>query len=701
MKGIKMERDTSLPLHLKYRPQTFDEVIGNESAVESLRTILSRQSGEVRTFLFIGSSGCGKTTLARIIKNELGCSDRDFVEYNSANVRGIDTIREIAESCRYSPMSGSLKIYSLDECFVKGTKINTPGKLVNIEEIKTGDYVYNIEGKSKVKNTFINKVILNRIAKVTFQNGTNIFCSEDHLFFTPNGWVKAKNLSKKDLTFSMNSNIMNDNILLSGGKNGKESMRMVRKGSALNLFFNKNLFQKLSSKLSKQRERIRNNSKKTLQKLWETNNLLLEPKRFTKILFSALCRGLEKFSRRFSEKDLHQRNCTKDKSFTQKYDRKSKIDKKTKIFEINGRQTESNEQSINNRENEKHKKNKWNFTCLARRTWRQWQTDSSSNSFSYCFGVANGSCSFNRSLPTERWGRIPNKLQIGYWKQRIKNWHRSRWGLSQIERRYVSRSEKNTEISRIRVESVEIYKRGCNDKSFSSIITDKERNQNFIELYDLEIEGHPSYYADGVLVHNCHKLTNDAQNALLKLLEDTPKHVRFILCTTDPDKLIKTIKTRCSTFQVSLLRRNQTLKLLKWICKEEKVEMSDKVLLKVADYSEGSPRQAVVMLDQVIDIEDEEQAMQTLLDSSVSETTVLDLCQKLLTKSKWKDVSDILKNIEDDPEKVRLAILGYMSKVLLSSGNSKARDIMRFFEEPFYNGGKSLLIGACFDANNI
>ena len=106
---------TTLPI--KYRPQYFDEVAGNKDAVAQCEAILKRSLATIpRSWLFTGPSGTGKTTLARILRYELDCSDADFHEFNTSNTRGIDTIREITSKARLSPMDGKIQVYLLDEC---------------------------------------------------------------------------------------------------------------------------------------------------------------------------------------------------------------------------------------------------------------------------------------------------------------------------------------------------------------------------------------------------------------------------------------------------------------------------------------------------------------------------------------------------------------------------------------------------------
>lgn len=98
----------------KYRPAVFDDVVGNSGVVESLKKVTSKDD-RPHAYLFHGPSGSGKTTLGRIIARELGCSEQDIQEINSANNRGIDTIRAITKECQFKSLSGGNRVYILDE----------------------------------------------------------------------------------------------------------------------------------------------------------------------------------------------------------------------------------------------------------------------------------------------------------------------------------------------------------------------------------------------------------------------------------------------------------------------------------------------------------------------------------------------------------------------------------------------------------
>lgn len=103
-------------LYRKYRPTRLTDVVGQESAVGPLRVKL--KEGKVpHVILLTGGSGCGKTTIARILQAKLNCHPADFNEMNCAgDSRGIDTIRELKYAIRRMPRNpGGSRIWLLDE----------------------------------------------------------------------------------------------------------------------------------------------------------------------------------------------------------------------------------------------------------------------------------------------------------------------------------------------------------------------------------------------------------------------------------------------------------------------------------------------------------------------------------------------------------------------------------------------------------
>ena len=104
----------STVLYRKYRPQSFEEVLGQDHIVPILKNAV--KTGRIsHAYLFSGSRGTGKTSLARILAKEAGCSDIDLIEIDAASSRGIDEIRALREAVRFSPMQGNVKVYIIDE----------------------------------------------------------------------------------------------------------------------------------------------------------------------------------------------------------------------------------------------------------------------------------------------------------------------------------------------------------------------------------------------------------------------------------------------------------------------------------------------------------------------------------------------------------------------------------------------------------
>ena len=135
------------------------------------------------------------------------------------------------------------------------------------------------------------------------------------------------------------------------------------------------------------------------------------------------------------------------------------------------------------------------------------------------------------------------------------------------------------------------------------------------------------------IIDEVHMLSKGAFNALLKILEEPPKHVIFILCTTDPQKIPRTVLSRLQKFDFKRMSLGDTVDRLNYILNCEGIStFTDDALVYIARLAEGGMREAITLLDTVL---------------SYSENITVETVSKCLGDTQYKLLNDIVEGILD------------------------------------------------------
>jgi len=193
------------------------------------------------------------------------------------------------------------------------------------------------------------------------------------------------------------------------------------------------------------------------------------------------------------------------------------------------------------------------------------------------------------------------------------------------------------------------------------------------------------------------KASDSWQAAMKKPMEDVPEHTYYFLCTEFADKVKKAIRTRSLEYTLAPLKDDDMLYLLKKMTRKYEKDLSMKVLEAIVERAGGAPRQGLMLLQEVMDVENEEEALE-LVAAEATTPEVRELCQKLLKKASWKEIAPVLKGVKEDAETVRRIVLGYMNAVLLNSGASRAFDLIEIFEASVFYSGKPGISRMCYEA---
>lgn len=148
------------------------------------------------------------------------------------------------------------------------------------------------------------------------------------------------------------------------------------------------------------------------------------------------------------------------------------------------------------------------------------------------------------------------------------------------------------------------------------------------------------------IIDEAHMLTTEASNALLKTLEEPPEHVVFVLATTNPEKLIPTIRSRTTLVKFSKATDDEIVESLERIVKAEKLKIKKESLLVISKYSDGSFRDATKILEQLVveDVLDASKIDTFLGNKGQSEPSML---VKLVIDRKTKEALQMIENLAE------------------------------------------------------
>jgi DNA polymerase III subunit gamma/tau len=171
------------------------------------------------------------------------------------------------------------------------------------------------------------------------------------------------------------------------------------------------------------------------------------------------------------------------------------------------------------------------------------------------------------------------------------------------------------------------------------------------------------------LIDEVHMLSSAAFNALLKTLEEPPEHVKFIFATTEPQKVLPTILSRCQRFDLHRIPANLIAQHLQFIAKKEKITLQAAAAHAIARGAEGGLRDAESMLDQLVAFCGEKIAEGDVLDvfGFTSEQTVSDLTGKILRGETPEAIDLLHEQCEAGKDMMRLMadLIAYLRDLLV------------------------------------
>lgn len=201
-------------------------------------------------------------------------------------------------------------------------------------------------------------------------------------------------------------------------------------------------------------------------------------------------------------------------------------------------------------------------------------------------------------------------------------------------------------------------------------------------------------------IDECHALSSEASDALLKALEKNKSFNYFIFATTAPQKLTPTLKQRCTPYALKALSPETIAKeLLYPTCKKEGRDIDKDILIAIANNCDGSPRKAMTLLHGVIFSDAPKDEIIQTIKAMASETNAecIELFRAIVNGSSFKVLCALADKIQTEPESIRRAALPYFTSVLKNKGDDETFKILVAFEKNYYDTGKAGLFMSLYE----